>query len=851
MSAVIPFARPAARSESWSQQELAEFYRVEAALVRAGIGIASAHGVSDEGEPWFVFCRPDGDAIMHFARTDGSYLIASEVLDHPVRGSDFRALIDQIARLHPNLLPIPAVAVGTKLVVHPAALLAALVAAAALSLSSEDAHAEAFAPGLDHGPLHVPSGGGGPAHDPPHARTKGAAGPSEQDHGRRQVEAVILSTMVFAAEAFASEHSEAREDLAHLRLDPSSGTAHQTAPGDPVPGTGGGFEAGSGGGTQPGVLTTPGSGAGPDGTPTGGRSDPVPAAHADLSGDRAGPVVREVAHQAPGWGTGVGPARPGAEAGAVGTGGQQVSATGLPEGASAAPARAETDGSDPRSLSASSSTPDAGVQPRVGESAQADTGSATASPAWVQASGYADTGRAAAATASRGDDDPARDHGRGPQVEAVAAAGPGFERAAENAHGRDPHQDPPASPATQALTGSSPQTGGGDPAPGHDGDHGPPAGKAVSLPGDDAPGGGHSQAGAETGPAARGDQQGLGDHQGPTGPDAHAAESGPGRGDSGGDADPRSGSASGAPSHAPGHPESAVTDQEAGRGHGSSQGPGSGALSDGGGAAQAASRSPGSPDEGPGDATAQDTAAAHGPAARHGGAQEAESAGGPGAHGQGPTDQGSSAHEGGAPAGGQDQSGPHAPASVAQAGPASHEPPPADQTQPGHGPPSPAGFDDTHAPGASGDTPASQVGPASPAGSGHAQAVDADPVSPRADHGSKDMTPHDAPGAEGPPSSPDGTAPSAAPLASPRQAASAGPGESHPSGPADGSTAPPGPPRALIDPNGNLVFHGDPHQDAPPPAASAGPDVPAEHPTIGLVGLADHGPVVHGLYHHG
>lgn len=51
MSAVIPFMRPTARTTSWSQQELAEFYRVEAALVRAGIGIASEHGVSDEGSP--------------------------------------------------------------------------------------------------------------------------------------------------------------------------------------------------------------------------------------------------------------------------------------------------------------------------------------------------------------------------------------------------------------------------------------------------------------------------------------------------------------------------------------------------------------------------------------------------------------------------------------------------------------------------------------------------------------------------------------------------------------------------------------------------------------------------------
>ena len=93
MGAVISFFRPAATSQGgWSQQELAEFYRVEAALIRAGLQIGSERGLSDEGEPWFAFCRPDGDAIMHFARIDGSYVIASEVLDTPMWGGDFRNL---------------------------------------------------------------------------------------------------------------------------------------------------------------------------------------------------------------------------------------------------------------------------------------------------------------------------------------------------------------------------------------------------------------------------------------------------------------------------------------------------------------------------------------------------------------------------------------------------------------------------------------------------------------------------------------------------------------------------------------------------------------------------------------
>ncbi|MEE7493524.1 hypothetical protein [Methylobacterium oryzae] len=206
MGAVISFFRPASTSQGgWSQQELAEFYRVEAALIRAGLQIGSEQGLSDEAEPWFVFCRPDGDAIMHFARIDGSYVVASEVLDSPMRGNDFRALINQIAQRYPELLPIPQGAGGTKLSVHPAALLAALVAAAALSLSPDVARAddgersaESASPDLHTGQTHQ--------HGPTEARDTGDA--DERDSHRKQVGAIVFSAMVFAADAFAADHPE-------------------------------------------------------------------------------------------------------------------------------------------------------------------------------------------------------------------------------------------------------------------------------------------------------------------------------------------------------------------------------------------------------------------------------------------------------------------------------------------------------------------------------------------------------------------------------------------------------------------------------------------------------------------
>ncbi len=54
---VLPFLRRRAELRDWSAQELAEFYRVESVLIQAGLRVTSARGLTDEGEPWFVFCR--------------------------------------------------------------------------------------------------------------------------------------------------------------------------------------------------------------------------------------------------------------------------------------------------------------------------------------------------------------------------------------------------------------------------------------------------------------------------------------------------------------------------------------------------------------------------------------------------------------------------------------------------------------------------------------------------------------------------------------------------------------------------------------------------------------------------
>src|SRR5690554_6887190 len=52
--AQFPSVRPR-RGTDWANEDLAQFYRVEASLIQAGISVETDRGVTDEGEPWFVF----------------------------------------------------------------------------------------------------------------------------------------------------------------------------------------------------------------------------------------------------------------------------------------------------------------------------------------------------------------------------------------------------------------------------------------------------------------------------------------------------------------------------------------------------------------------------------------------------------------------------------------------------------------------------------------------------------------------------------------------------------------------------------------------------------------------------
>ena len=135
---IVSYFRPAPQSRDWNNQELAEFYRVEASLIRSGVSVETDRGLSDEGDPWFIFCRADtDDVIIHFARIDGDYIVASPAFDSCARGRQFRPLIEKLIDSHPLVLPKSKE--GGKLFIHPAALLVALVTTCFFKLGQTDA----------------------------------------------------------------------------------------------------------------------------------------------------------------------------------------------------------------------------------------------------------------------------------------------------------------------------------------------------------------------------------------------------------------------------------------------------------------------------------------------------------------------------------------------------------------------------------------------------------------------------------------------------------------------------------------------------------------------------------------
>ena len=136
-SQVVAFLRRSARTDDWTREELAELYRIEHALVQANVRLETDRGLSDEGDPWFVFCRVDGEILVHVSRFDGQYRLYSPGLSNPLVGHSFA----ELARSFTNIVPMQVSLQrrdGAQLFVHPAAMLAVIVGT--LFVAADDLH---------------------------------------------------------------------------------------------------------------------------------------------------------------------------------------------------------------------------------------------------------------------------------------------------------------------------------------------------------------------------------------------------------------------------------------------------------------------------------------------------------------------------------------------------------------------------------------------------------------------------------------------------------------------------------------------------------------------------------------
>lgn len=144
VSSIVLPALPDPKKD-WQNQELADLFRVRQLLSGANVPLDTARGITDEGDPWFVFCHLNGDVFIHIARIDGFYVLDSPSVQRPLRGNSFNTLVADFTN---QALPsaqnehkdterrVIRLDRGGKVQLHPSAMLAALIWT--LFLASED-----------------------------------------------------------------------------------------------------------------------------------------------------------------------------------------------------------------------------------------------------------------------------------------------------------------------------------------------------------------------------------------------------------------------------------------------------------------------------------------------------------------------------------------------------------------------------------------------------------------------------------------------------------------------------------------------------------------------------------------
>ena len=85
----------------WSKKELGYLERAAHLVRKLGISVETDHGVTDEGEPWFVICDASSDEVLaHFCRTQGRYIACAPFLESSLVGHTFADLIERVLDRH-------------------------------------------------------------------------------------------------------------------------------------------------------------------------------------------------------------------------------------------------------------------------------------------------------------------------------------------------------------------------------------------------------------------------------------------------------------------------------------------------------------------------------------------------------------------------------------------------------------------------------------------------------------------------------------------------------------------------------------------------------------------------------
>ena len=93
---VVRLADMRLHRRDWSNQELGQLLRLVAGFRSFGFSFETDRGVSDEGEPWFVFY--DGgscEVFAHFARISGRYVVCAPCIKGPLSGIELCELLER------------------------------------------------------------------------------------------------------------------------------------------------------------------------------------------------------------------------------------------------------------------------------------------------------------------------------------------------------------------------------------------------------------------------------------------------------------------------------------------------------------------------------------------------------------------------------------------------------------------------------------------------------------------------------------------------------------------------------------------------------------------------------------